>query len=274
MKLVSYLLALVFPLMCSQPLDREATLETQADSGVYESDIVTSKTAAQQPASTIPQKLIKTAYLKFETPHIDTTYNHLITTIKALNGFVQDDNSNTSYNRITRHLVVRIPTTNFQPSLDAITKKVSHFDTKRISAKDVTETFIDIEARLKAKRTLEARYLDLLKKAQTVKEVLEIERELSEIREAIEAKEGRLKYLQHKVNFSTIDIEFYTLTSTAPIGSSYGTKMWNAIKGGFEGISIFFLGLLYIWPLLVFVIIGIFLLRKRLKKSKDKKTNT
>ena len=105
-------------------------------------------------------------------------------------------------------------------------------------------------------------------KAKTVKEILEIERELSNIREEIEAKQGRLKYLQNKVSLSTINIEFYKLTSSAPVATSYGTKMWNAVKGGFDGISIFFLGILYVWPLIVIVGIGIFLLRRWLKKSK------
>ena len=92
--------------------------------------------------------------------------------------------------------------------------------------------------------------------------------EIHNIREEIEAKQGRLKYLQNKVALSTIDIEFYKLTSEAPVAKSYGTKMWNAIKGGFNGISLFFLGLLYIWPLIVIAVIGIFLLRRWMRKSK------
>jgi hypothetical protein len=220
------------------------------------------------PAEASPQKIIKTSYLKFETKDLDKTYLQINKAIQANNGFIQDDSSNKSYNTITRHLIVRVPTTNFQNTLDVVSEDVAFFDTKRISAKDVTEEFIDLEARLKAKQTLEKRYLELLTKAKTVKEMLEIERELSNIREEIEAKQGRLKYLQDKVSLSTLDIEFYKLTSETPITTSYGTKMWNAIKSGFNGISLFFLGLLHIWPFILILVIAGFFIKKWIKKSK------
>ncbi len=56
-------------------------------------------------------------------------------------------------------------------------KALKHFDRKEISAEDVTEEYVDVEARLKAKRLLEKRYLELLNKATKVSEMLEIERE-------------------------------------------------------------------------------------------------
>ena len=270
MKLLSYVFVMIFPFMCSAPHDNGDAYTTESDIR-YESEIVAETPLPPQTAAyPVSQKLIKTAYLKFETKNLDTTYRKLIKAVKAHKGFIQDDNSNKAYHKITRHLILRVPTHHFQNTIDAIAKDVSYFDTKHISAKDVTEEFIDLEARLKAKRTLETRYLELLQKAKNVKEILDIERELSKIREDIEAKQGRLNYLQNRVKLSTVDIEFYTLTSSAPVATSYGTKMWNAIKGGVEGISIFILGLLYIWPLLIFIIISIFLLKRWLKKRNNK----
>lgn len=269
MKFFSYVLIVMLPLMCSSPSSKNYNYDDSAmDTEVVIEESSSINGLVSVPSEAKPQKIIKTSHLKFETKDLDDSYRNIITAVKANNGFVQDDNSNKSYNTITRHLVIRIPTTNFQTAIDSISKNVSYFDSKRISAKDVTEEFIDLEARLKAKQTLEKRYLELLNKAKNVKEILEIERELSNIREEIEAKQGRLKYLQNKVSLSTINIEFYKLTSEAPITTSYGTKMWNAVKGGFNGISVFFLGILYVWPLIVIVGIGIFLLRQWLKKSK------
>jgi len=266
MKLLSYFLLLTLPLLCSSPPSENDTF-TSSPEAVYK-DASTINGLVSPIPEEAPQKIIKTSCLKFETQDLEKSYHQIISAVKANKGFVQDDNSNKSYNTITRRLTIRVPTSNFQPTIDSISKNISYFDNKRISAKDVTEEFIDLEARLKAKQTLEKRYLELLDKAKNVKEILEIERELSNIREEIEAKQGRLKYLQNKVSLSTIDIEFYKLTSEAPIASSYGTKMWNAVKGGFNGISIFFLGLLYIWPLVIIVGVGVFLLRRYLKKSK------
>jgi multidrug efflux pump subunit AcrB len=212
------------------------------------------------------QKLIKESYLNFETQDLDKTYSIVIRFVKQNGGFIQDDNSNKSYNRISRQLVVRLPSVEFQKTIDSISNYVSFFDTKRISSRDVTEEFIDIEARLNAKQTLEKRYLELLSKAKNVKEILDIERELSKIREEIEAKQGRLKYLNNKVSLSTINIEFYKLTAESGVTVSYGAKMWNAIKSGFNGISLFFLGILHIWPLIIIMIFMFFFIKRWLRK--------
>ena len=220
------------------------------------------------PNKTIQQKLIKESYLSFETQNLDKTYNYIIGLIKQNGGFIQDDNSNKSYNRISRHLTIRLPSVVFQKTIDSISKQVDFFDTKRISSRDVTEEFIDVEARLKAKKTLEKRYLELLSKAKNVKEILDIERELSEIREEIEAKQGHLKYLKNKVSLSTINIEFYKLTAENGVTVSYGIKMWNAIKSGFNGISLFFLGILHIWPFIIILIIVFFLGKRWMNKKK------
>lgn len=268
MKLLSYIYILALPLMCSAPQqDGNAVYSPQLQVDEETAEL-TLKTQTEASPEAIEQKRIQTAFLKFETKHIDSSYKTIAQVIKTHQGFIQDDNTNKSYNTITRRLKIRIPAKNFSNTLTAIGENVSYFDTKHVASKDVTEEFIDIQARLKTKKQLEERYLELLKKAKTVKDILDIERQLATVREAIEAKQGRLKYLTNKVALSTIDIEFYQYTTNAPIATSYSTKMWNAIKGGFKGISTFILGVLYIWPLILFIFIGVFVLRKRLKKRK------
>ena len=91
---------------------------------------------------------------------------------------------------------------------------------------------------------------------------------LEKIYEEIEAKQGRLQYLQSRVSMSTIIIEMYT---EKPEGTgtriSYGSKMWNAITSGFNGLSSFFLGLLQIWPFILILAIVFFLVRRKLRRK-------
>ncbi len=216
------------------------------------------------------QKLIKESYLRFETQDLSKSYNNVIKIIKENKGFIQNDQSTKNYNRTYRKLTIRIPTQNFQEAIDSIESHVAYFEEKRISSKIVTEEFIDLEARLEAKKTLEKRYLELLSKAKNVKEILDIERELSKIREEIEAKQGRLKYLNNRVSLSTLNIEFYKVTSETGVTVSYGSKMWNAIKSGFNGLSLLFLGVLHIWPFIVVIIVAFFLLRRWYNKKQKK----
>lgn len=275
MKPYILLFLFIIPLACSKDSDNSALRAFE-----YGDDYEMQNAAIEEassvnglidvPPSEAEQKLIKESFLQFETQDLDKTYGKIIGFVKQNNGFIQNDNSNKTYSRISRNLTIRIPTNSFQKTIDSISNHVSFFDTKRISSKDVTEEFIDLEARLKAKQTLEKRYLELLSKAKNVKEILEIERELSNIREEVEAKQGRLKYLQNRVSLSTLNIEFYKSISESGVTVSYGNKMWNAVKSGFNGLSIFFLGLLHVWPFILILILA-FLLVRRWYNKKNKK---
>ncbi len=269
MKLLSYLLIIVLPIMCS----KAPSENLYSDMGEMDSEMVYDQSSTingliSVPSESVPQKIIKESFLRFETQDLDKTYLQIKNTIQKNKGFIQDDNSNKSYGTVTRHLIVRIPTNNFQNAIDSISQNIEYFDNKRISSKDVTEEFIDLEARLKAKQTLEKRYLELLSKAKNVKEILEIERELSNIREEIEAKQGRLNYLQNRVSLSTLIIEFYKNSSESSVTISYGSKMWKALKSGFNGLSMFFLGLLHIWPFVIILIVLGFFIKRWIKKRK------
>ena len=274
MKIFSYILILSIPLACGT---NSSSLETPAiDDYYYNEDVSTKSSSLQfeEQLNDIEQqqqpKIIKNAFLKFESQNLNDTYSLISTFVNAQNGYILNDNSRRNYDTDVRTIDVKVPSANFQQLIDAISAQVSYFDTKSISSSDVTAEFIDIEARLGAKKNLEVRYLELLKKANNVKDILEIEKEVSKIREDIEAHEGRLKYLQSNVTMSTVKIEFYKQTVSSVTSRSYGTKMVDAIKSGFNGLSLFILGILHIWPFIIFLFIGVLLLRRYLKKNNKK----
>jgi len=217
------------------------------------------------------QKIIKTANLRFETKDVTATHQNIISLVKKYNGLVQNDNSGKSYNKEYIRMTVRVPSEKFEDVLLGVSEGVGYFDQKEITQKDVTEEFVDIHARLSAKRKLENRYLELLQKAKNVKEMLEIERELSKIREEIEAKEGRLNYLQDKVSLSTFYIEFYKTSEIKGLPVTYGQKILNALKSGWNGVSAFFIGLITMWPFIIFIGIIIYFIRRYIKRKRNKK---
>ncbi|MEZ4801534.1 MAG: DUF4349 domain-containing protein [Gelidibacter sp.] len=271
MKVIFAFLLLTLPLMCSKSGSEDNfSYADEIESSRLEVPSMQLTRAKEDTYDQVQeQKLIKESYLRFETQDLEKTYKEITKHVLQNNGYIQDDEASKSYNQFTRRLIIRIPTDTFQKTIDSIASHVEYFDTKQITSKDVTEEFIDLEARLKAKETLEARYLELLKKANNVKEVLEIERELSTIREEIEAKQGRLKYLQNKVSLSTLTVEFYKTTSESGVTVSYGQKMWNAIASGFDGLSFFFLGILYMWPFIILLLLLVFGIKRWLKRKKQ-----
>ncbi len=239
----------------------------------YTNEQAVPSNAPASPQLRQEQKLIKTSYLTFETKSIEETYQSIKIRIVAFEGYIQNDNTSKEYDRINRSLLIRIPNKNFQPLVDSITNSVKSLDRRDIQLKDVTEEFVDLEARLKAKRKLEERYLQLLDKARSVKDMLEIERQISNIREEIEAKQGRLNYLQNKVSFSTIHLSFYEIIQGVKAPSqTYTNRLWRAVKGGFTGIGEFIIGVVYLWPFVLFAILIGFFIRNRIRKKETKKT--
>lgn len=222
----------------------------------------------KEDAKKIEQKIIKTGNLKFETNDLEVTYNQILKNMIVSGATIQNDTEGKNYDTVFRKLIVRIPSQNFDIFIKSISKGIDYFDNKEISSEDVTAEYIDIDARLKAKKVLESRYLELLKKANKVSEMLEIEAQLSAIREEIEAKQGQLHYIQNQVSMSTITIEFYkTVAEKEGATVSYGTKIWNAISSGFNGFSSFLIGLISIWPFLIMLAAVTYIIRKRFKKK-------
>ncbi|PJJ10079.1 uncharacterized protein DUF4349 [Flavobacterium sp. 1] len=216
----------------------------------------------------IEQKIIKNGNLRFETDNLETTYDQIKIAVKKGKAFIQNDSEGKDYGTIYRRITVRIPNQNFDSFIKDISTGVTYFDNKEISSEDVTEQYIDIDARLKAKKKLENRYLELLAKATKMSEMLAIEAQLSAIREEIEAKEGQLRYMQNKISLSTITVEFYkTIAEEKGVTISYGAKVWNSFKSGFYTISSFFLGLLEVWPFIILAVALFYFIRKRFKKK-------
>lgn len=235
---------------------------------VAKAEEITIESEAQKTSLGIEQKIIKTGDIRFETNDLAETYNKITTAAQKYNAIVQNDTEGKDYGSVFRRIIVRVPSKNFDSFLSEISKGVAYFDNKEIASQDVTEEYIDINARLKAKKVLESRYLELLEKAKKVTEMLEIERQLSLIREEIESKEGQIRYMQSQISMSTITIEFYkNIANEGGARISYGSKIGNALLSGFNGISSFFIGLLSIWPFLIILALGFYFIRKRFTKK-------
>ena len=211
------------------------------------------------------KKFIKNGRLRFETDNLIKTKSFLTDLIKETKGYISADNQSQSGSRNYNFLTVRIPTTNFDAFMNKLSGEVEKFEMKDITVEDVTERFYDLQTRLKTKKELEKKYLQILQKAKTVKEILEVEREINKLREDIESTEGRFKYLANQVSFSTLTIQFYKQDGSEP---NFGSKIIDSLKDGINYISSFFLGILSIWPfILILGIVALFI--KRLKKNKN-----
>jgi hypothetical protein len=111
-----------------------------------------------------------------------------------------------------------VPAERFDEALDRLKELAVRVSGEQVASKDVTEEFVDTDARLRNLRATEARYLDLLQQARTVEDVLRVEQQLSNIRGQIEQLQGRLQFLERSAQTSTITVELrpYALGQSQP----------------------------------------------------------
>ena len=220
-------------------------------------------TTEQKTNETVERKLIKEGRVRFETYNLSSTRKTVFEAVKKHEGYVSSDQEFKSPGRKSNTVVIRVPADNFDTFLSDATQGIEKFDSKEINVKDVTEEFLDVQARLKTKKELEQRYIDLLNEAKNVTEILEIEKQIGQLRSEIESTEGRLKYLQDRVSLSTLTMTFY---ESIPNETEFGQKFKNGFKNGWNNLIWFFIMLTNIWPFILIglgLIIGIRLYRKR-----------
>ena len=150
-------------------------------------------------------KIIKDGRLGLRVKELEKTKQRVDTLVIKFNGYYANESLNNTDWESSYSLKVRIPGTNFENFISEIEAGDGEILYKEINARDVTDQFIDLETRLDNKRNYLKRYNDLLLKANTVKEILEIEEKIRGLEEEIESTTGRLKYLSNLVDYSTLD---------------------------------------------------------------------
>ncbi|MCJ7772191.1 MAG: DUF4349 domain-containing protein [Desulfobacterales bacterium] len=213
----------------------------------------------------IDRKIIKNGNIEFQTTSISETRTRINEAINKCDSYISSEDESTYNDRIQQRIVIKVPADKFDFLVSEITKGVKKFDQKHIEARDVTEEFLDITLRLSIKKETEKRYLQLLSKANTVKDILSIEKQVNELRSEIESIEGRLKYLENQIAYSTLTITFYEIVST-PVG--FSNKFTLGLKNGWNNFVWFLVGIVNIWPFLLLGLIGIIGIRQYTKRKK------
>lgn len=220
----------------------------------------------------IPEKIKKTANLNITVDDYKKARIEIEKIVKSGNAYIGAENEqNTTYNT-TNYMVIRVLNKDFDSMVNKLLTVASNVNSKNVTAEDVTAQFIDIQSRLKSKREIEKRYLDILQKAAKVSDILEIEQKLGEIREEIEAKEGELKFLSDLVNYSTINLNFHQDFEYTPTDRpGFLGRLGSAFGNGWSGFLSFLVGLVYVWPLWLILGLSAYFLVKFIKRQSKKK---
>lgn len=220
------------------------------------------------------RKLIKNISLDIETKNYDKYIEELENNVSSIGGYIEASNEENYSNFRTFSATIRVPVN----KTDGFTKAVSKNATvKRRSEniQDVTEAYIDIEARIKVFKAEEESLLEILKKAANVNDLISVRERLADVRAQIESYTAQLKSLENKTSYSTITITVCEVEREVKT-EGYWSKIGNNIINGFVNIgnfiTLFFAFALSAIPYLIIpaiIIIVVLVISLRYKKRKD-----
>ncbi len=263
MRISHFVLALLPVLGCgggqqetTSPVVADVAYEPRAtrEEGTHGSDAV-----APLP---VDRKIIRSGDLRFEVDDLDAARNGVLDRVKAANGYVEGDDRGDWGRQHTVTLRVRIPADRFDTFVQGL-QGLGRLEHQNISATDVTSEWVDVEARLEAKRTLEKRYLELAGQARNVSEMLEVERALGNVRAEIESMEARMKALRDQVAMSTLSITFIRQQAMT---ERFTPRFGVAIGEGWNNLLRFLVGLTHLWPFVILSGVLVWWWRKRRSK--------
>ena len=157
---------------------------------------------------TAQRQVISQASVSVEVDEVPAAVAQVRAIAESLGGFVGQLSSSGGPERQQSTMTIRVPQAEFFTALEHI-KSLGKVRGENVGSEDVTERFIDLEARLRSALREEESLLSLLERANQVSEILAIERELARIRSDIERYQGQLSFLERRVDLSTITVSLF-----------------------------------------------------------------
>lgn len=201
--------------------------------------------AAPEPAA--ERRIVRTGEMQLAVADLDRARASVLAATKAAGGYVAEDRVAERGWSVQRTLCLRVPAPSFE-ALVAAVESLGDVGDLHVAANDVTAQCIDVEARVRAKRQMENRYLELVARATNVAEVMQVERELGGVRADIEAMDSKLRALADQVAMSSLTV---TLSAPRPEHSAATASDFAAsLTMGWTILVRSLAAVLVAWPLL------------------------
>ena len=256
----------LLPFPASQPkaVEKEAARTTAGYGPVAEKVSLSDAVKADTTAEAADRKIIRNADITLEVASTSEAQHRVTSIAEAHGGFVvtseakQRESANPAHRATDFKLVVRVPANQFGVALDKIKKLATNVPEEKATGQDVTEEFIDLEARIKTQKALEAQFLGIMRQANKVVDALEVQRQIAGVRTEIEQLEGRKRFIENRASLATITVNIQApkpvlVTTTTGFGHSLREAVSESVEVA-SGMIVFFIRFVIVMlPVLLFV---------------------
>jgi len=267
---IKLLFLILFIISCSsETIDENYPLSSMSIAPEMEMARDSSMPLTQSSISNSDKRIQRNANLNIEVKSINESIDKLNNIISSFGGeIISSNKGGFDYGQPYANIRLRVSSENLDSVLFEFKKLSSKVISENIYTNDVSEEFIDIEARLKIMKSTENRFNDLLSKSEKIEEIIQVEKELMRIRGDIESLEGRLNYLTKTTDTSEINLN---LNEQIPItGESWKIneefkEAFKNLLGFAKSLTNFAINVIVFIPVILVAGILVFLLRKYIK---------
>jgi hypothetical protein len=239
---------------------------------------------SQSAGEAMNRKIVRNADLALEVSAPLSAQQKITFIAESLGGFVVNSESKSQQGgdaarqSLDVNIVLRVPELQFKSALEQIIGVGSRVIQQKVTGEDVTEQFIDLEARAKTQKALEQQFLEIMKRAVKVEDALEVQRQVAEVRTEIEKLEGRKRFLENRASLSTITVTLQEPTAVVVNTSGFGRSVREAVSESVSlavGIVMFMIRVVIVMmPILVLIILpGLLLTRFVLRRARKMQLN-
>jgi len=233
---------------------------------------VTGQQESQPKVEPISKKIIKNGEISIQVGDVKKAQQQLGNILKKNKAYIQKEEYQNTDTAEKISLVIRVPHQEFDGLINSFSDGIGSVTSKNIFTNDVTEEYTDVSIRLANKKIYLEKYRSMLKTAATTKDILEIQENIRELEDEIDTSEGRLRFIDDRVDFSTLHLDLYKekVRSSATSKIGFGSRFADSLTEGWNTFVAFALGLIALWPFLLIIPLIIFLWknwRSRRKKN-------
>lgn len=224
----------------------------------------TSPNVSAPQSNSVAKKIIKNGDIEIQVGDVKKAHQQVNEIVKNNNAYIQTERFNNTDIDEKQFFTIRVPHKNFDALINSFSNGIGSVLTKNISSDDVTEEYTDVSIKLQNKKIYLEKYRDMLRSAKTTKDMLEIQENIRELEDEIDVSEGRLRFIDDRVNYSTLELMLYKekVRSSATSKIGFGSRFGDSITEGWNSFIAFFLGIISFWPFLLLIPIVVFVWKK------------
>jgi hypothetical protein len=192
----------------------------------------------------IDRMIVQTGNMQLIVDDVLSAIDKIMGITDQVNGYVVSSNRWIEGERVYGSISIRVPSDHFNEVVNSLGDMAVEVKSQNVYSTDVTEEYVDLQARKQNLEATEQQLLHIMEKAEKVDDILDVQRELTSTREEIERIKGRMQYLEQTSQTSLIEVQLEQAKLDIKLNASSrnvnkGDDVWfeAIIAGGFQPYS-------------------------------------